>query len=61
VLEGSGNQGKVTARQVTLGNRGDGLVEVISGLRSGERFVARSSKALKSGDMVRLSVLSEPG
>ncbi|MBL1175262.1 efflux RND transporter periplasmic adaptor subunit [Pantanalinema sp. GBBB05] len=61
VLEGSGNQAKVTARQVMLGNRGDGLVEVISGLRSGERFVARSSKTLKSGDIVRLSVLSEPG
>lgn len=61
VLEGSGKEAKVTARQVTLGNRGDGQVEVTSGLRSGERFVARSSKPLKSGDTVRLSVLSEPG
>ncbi|MGI0483939.1 efflux RND transporter periplasmic adaptor subunit [Pantanalinema rosaneae CENA516] len=59
VVEGNGNEGKVTARQVTLGSRGDGQVEIVSGLRSGERFVARSSRALKPGDTVRLSVLSD--
>lgn len=59
VLEGAGNEGKVSARQVTLGQRGDGQVEVLSGLQAGERIIARSSKALKAGDPVRLSVLSE--
>jgi multidrug resistance efflux pump len=59
VVAGSGNEAKVTARSVTLGRRGDGQVEVISGLEVGDRYVARSSKALKNGDAVRLSILSE--
>lgn len=59
IVEGSGNEAKVAARQVTLGRRGDGQVEVLSGLQPGERFIARSSRALKNGDTVRLSILSE--
>ncbi len=60
VVNGSGNEATVAARQVTLGRRGEGQVEVISGLQAGDRYVTRSSKALKNGDSVRLSILSEP-
>ncbi|OLP20304.1 efflux transporter periplasmic adaptor subunit [Leptolyngbya sp. 'hensonii'] len=59
VIQGSDREPRVTARQVTLGQRGNGQIEVISGLQVGERYVTRSSKTLKQGDLVRLSILSE--
>jgi HlyD family secretion protein len=52
-------QAKVVAQPVTIGERQDGQVEVISGVRQGDRLVIRSSKALKDGDPVRLSAISE--
>ncbi len=60
VVNGSGKGVKVAARNVALGQRRDGQVEVVTGLKPGDRFVTRSSKALKEGDPVRLSILSEP-
>ncbi|WP_404788528.1 efflux RND transporter periplasmic adaptor subunit [Altericista sp. CCNU0014] len=60
IVEGAGDRAKVAARNVTLGQRQDGQVEVTTGLRPGDRFVLRSSKPLKNGDPVRLSILSEP-
>jgi HlyD family secretion protein len=58
VIVRQGEQAKVTARAVTLGQQVDGKVQVLSGLNAGERFVARAGKPLKDGEAVRLSILS---
>lgn len=58
VIKRDGEQAKVTARSVALGQQIDGKVQILSGLNPGERFVARSGKPLKDGDSVRLSILS---
>ncbi|MBW4560359.1 MAG: efflux RND transporter periplasmic adaptor subunit [Mojavia pulchra JT2-VF2] len=50
---------KATARSVALGKRGDGKVEILSGLQPGERYVVRSGRPLKDGAAVSLSILSE--
>jgi HlyD family secretion protein len=60
VVQGSGQQAKVATRNVTLGQRQDGLVTVVAGLSEGDRIVIRSNKPLKNGDAVKLSILSEP-
>jgi len=60
VVSGEGPQARAAARQVRLGERADGQVEILTGLKPGERFVARSNQPLKDGEPVRLSILSEP-
>ena len=59
VVNGVGNQATVAAKEVKLGERADGKVEILSGLKSGDRFVAESGKPLKDGETVRLSILSQ--
>ncbi len=59
VVTGKGDQASVSARSVTLGEKIDGKVQILSGLSPGDRFVARSSRPLKDGDAIRLSILSE--
>ncbi|BAZ16292.1 RND family efflux transporter MFP subunit [Calothrix sp. NIES-4071] len=49
----------VSARSVTLGQRSNGNVEILSGLQPGESFVVRSGRPLKDGETVGLSILSE--
>ncbi|MBD2294713.1 efflux RND transporter periplasmic adaptor subunit [Anabaena sphaerica FACHB-251] len=50
---------KVKEQSITLGKKADGNVEVLSGLQPGESYVVRSSKPLKDGEVVKLSILSE--
>lgn len=59
VVVGEGEETKVMARQVQIGDRANGRVEILSGLNSGERYVVRSGKPLKDGESVRLSIISE--
>ncbi len=59
VVTGSGDQAKVTLREVQIGGKQNGQVEIRSGLKPGDTFVVRSSKPLKTGQPIRLSILSE--
>jgi multidrug efflux pump subunit AcrA (membrane-fusion protein) len=59
VVEQTGDQSKVTIRPVKLGGERNGQVEVLSGLKSGERYVVRSDQPLEVGQSVRQSILSE--
>jgi RND family efflux transporter MFP subunit len=47
--------GKVVTRQVKIGARADGLVEIIEGAAEGDVVVARAGTFLRNGDMVRPS------
>ncbi len=49
---------KVIAKEVTLGKRRNGKVEVLTGLNDGEKIVSRSSNTLENGQKVKLSAIS---
>jgi RND family efflux transporter MFP subunit len=56
VVTGEGDQAKVQARRVQLGIRANNKVEILSGLKPGERFVTWSGgKPLKDGERVLIS------
>ncbi|MCW6037490.1 efflux RND transporter periplasmic adaptor subunit [Spirulina subsalsa FACHB-351] len=56
---GTDDQATVESRQVFLGDRRDGKVEILSGLQPGDRFVVNSERPLRNNATVRLSILSE--
>ncbi len=59
VITGDQKESKVSARKVTLGDRRDGKVVILSGLKEGDRIVIRSGGKLQDGDAVKLSAISE--
>lgn len=59
VINNTDGKPKVTARSVTLGERADSKVEILSGLQAGESYVVFSGKPLKDGEDVRISAISE--
>jgi HlyD family secretion protein len=56
-----GAEAQVEVRQVRVGERADGQVEILSGLQEGDRVVVRSQRPLKPGMAVRASALSDSG
>ena len=61
IVEGASEtrQTTVTKRRVQTGDRSNGKVEVIAGIKAEERYVVRSSNPLGDGEMVALSIISE--
>jgi HlyD family secretion protein len=59
VLEKAGKKTTVKQRSVSLGKISNGKIEILSGLEPGEKYIVRSSKPLKDGAVVKLSMLSE--
>ncbi len=61
VVEAAGEQRKAIARPVRIGERAQDRVEILSGLDPGDSYIAQSDRPLTSEQLVRLSILSEPG
>ncbi|MFP2909866.1 hypothetical protein ACLESD_33470, partial [Pyxidicoccus sp. 3LFB2] len=55
-----GSPAQVQVREVQVGARADGQVEILSGLEEGDRVVVRGEKPLQPGMQVRPSALSDP-
>ncbi|MEB3224988.1 MAG: efflux RND transporter periplasmic adaptor subunit [Synechococcus sp.] len=54
-----GEETTIQVRPVQVGKEDNGLVEILSGLRAGERYIIKGDRPLETGQMVRLSLLSE--
>lgn len=52
-LDATGDAIRTTRREVTTGEQQDGFVEVISGLKAGDRFVAEGGNRVRPGEIVR--------
>ncbi len=50
---------RAVERDVRLGQRRQGTVEILEGLEVGDRYVVRSSRPLQDGDKIRPSILSQ--
>ena len=55
VLQG---EDRVARREIFLGDRAEGKVEILSGISEGDRFILNSAQPLKDGDRIRPSILS---
>lgn len=55
VLESNGEANRVKERRVDIGLSFDGLVQIRSGLKEGERVVVRGNESLREGQVVRLA------
>lgn len=55
VVNTDGDKMSVTERRVEIGLAFDGLVQVLSGLKEGERVVVRGNESLREGQAVRLA------
>jgi len=48
------NEGRVSARKITTGIEADGQIEIINGLKPGEKIVIAGNEKLKDGSQVKL-------
>jgi len=55
VVEGDGDTMSVTERRIEIGLAFDGMVQVRSGLKDGDRVVVRGNESLREGQTVRLA------
>lgn len=55
VIEEDGDKMSVTERRVEIGLAFDGVVQVLSGLKDGDRVVVRGNESLREGQTVRLA------
>lgn len=54
VAEGTGDQSTVRARSVEVGDAYGNMIEVVGGVKAGERVVTSGSTLVKSGEQVRI-------
>lgn len=59
VVNNQSSETKVIAKEVTLGKRRNGKVEVLTGLNEADKIVSRSSNSLKDNQKVKLSAISK--